>query len=70
MPNGIFFYFIKADSPGSIEISSFTTAKVFLEGPSFCIFFISYKRYFPESEATSNCSGAVIDCKVLPKNNL
>jgi hypothetical protein len=53
-------------SPGSIEISSFTTATQALDVDHSFSYFLFPINEISESVATSSCSGAVIVCEVLP----
>jgi hypothetical protein len=54
-------------SPGSIEISSFTTATQALDEPKFFVFFVSNKCYFRITHDPI-CSGAVIIFEVVPNS--
>ncbi len=63
-----FLTFIKAlFSPGSMEMSSLTTATQALELDQSFSYFLFPIKEISESEATSSCSAAVMFCKVVPE---
>ena len=67
MAKSAFFTFIKAlFSPGSIEISSFTTATQALELAHNFSYFLLPINEISVSLATSSCSGAVMLWNVFP----